>query len=259
MKYEPSSYWVELSNKCDEMLSYTGYKNFKRSVGIVYNDYFYDYEKGDLLPDYADRVKEIWDRMYQVYPHDFLDQFNEPTEGNPLAIEYKGRLVSIDLAASISEYALISKLIPCDDIKTIHEIGGGYGRLAYLIHQIHPDIKYRFYDIEPSLSLAKRYLNSVLSDNKIEFMKPDQMIDNCDLLLAMDCLHEMTKECVSNYFSYADTHARYFYYTCWKETVVKDHGIEWKQSDYPVRPSWQQLHLAQHRMRTQFFEAVYKI
>lgn len=259
MMYKPSSYWVDLSKKCSQMIETHGYENFKRSVGLVYNDYYYDYEKRDVDKDYGEKVRHLWDSMYKCYPEDFLDQFSEPIQGNPLAIEYRGRLVSIDLAASICEYGLIVKYIPRDEIKVIHEIGGGYGRLAHLFHIIHPEIKYRFYDIEPSLSLAKRYLNDVFPDNHIEFGLPEEMDGKCDLLIAMDCLHEMDKDCVENYFKYANENASYFYYTCWKETTVADHGIRWKKEDYPVYPSWKQLHNGQHRMRTQFFEAVYKI
>lgn len=253
------TYWDVLSKRCQGYLDEFGYENFKRTVGVVYNDYYLNHDTYKLDDDYNEKVHLIWDRMYQVYQPQLLSKFSEPTIGNPLGIFYKDRIVSIDLAASISEMCLIMDKVDFSNVKTIHEIGGGYGRLAYVLSKMYPHVTYRMYDIEPSLSLANRYLNEVIEDCTIQFQQPKDIFGNCDLLIAMDCLHEMTKDQVKAYFNYANKHARYFYYTCWKETNVPDHNIKWKQEDYPVRASWKPLYIGQHRMRTQFFEALYAI
>lgn len=259
MSYKPSGYWQELGQKCNQFLSELGYDNFKRTVGIVYNDYYFNYETKKLDDDYEDKVRIIWDKMYENFPEKFLDSFHEPLEGNPLGTVYRGRFVSIDLASSICEYAMIVSNMDISSIKSITEIGGGYGRLAYLITQIHPDIKYRMFDIEPSISLAKRYLTKVSPLANIEYYTPDKLGGKTDLLVAMDCLHEMTKEQVDTYFDYADKFAKYFYFTCWKSTEVVRHGIKWNREDYPVKSNWTELFNGQHKMRTDFFEGVYKI
>ncbi len=257
LTYQPSKLWENLSKKSSRFLEEFGYENFKRSVGVIYNDYFFDYEKGAIVEDYADKLKDTWDNIYKMYPNDYLDFFSEPKVGNPMAIEYGGRLVSFDLAASLIETALILSNIELDEIKVINEIGGGYGRLAYVLGQVIPDSDYTLYDIEPSISLAKRYLSDV-SKHSFKFESPDMLSGDCDILIAMDCLHEMTREQVADYFDYADKHAKYFYYTCWNKTRIHEDEIDWNKEDYPVKSHWTPLYLGPHRMRNNFFEAFYK-
>ena len=128
-----------------------------------------------------------------------------------------------------------------------------------MIFKLNQDVVYRLYDIEPALGLAKRYLSDVLPNKKFEFYTPDKLSQKCDLFLALDCLHEMTKEQVENYFEYANWNASYFYYTCWKETFVPHDNITWGISDYPVRDTWKKLALRSHFTRDKFFEALYEI
>lgn len=256
--YQPSKLWKRLSKKSSRYIDEFGYENFKRTVGIVYNDYFFDYEKEKMADDYSDKLRETWDNLYKVYPNDYLDEFSEPNIGNPLAIEYRGRLVTFDLASSLIEIALIISNFKPKSIKSIKEIGGGYGRLASILYRFFSDAEYTLYDIEPSLSLAKRYLGDI-TKHPFKFESPDMLSGDCDLLIAMDCLHEMTRKQVFDYFSYANKHAKYFYYSCWNKTKIHEDGIEWNKEDYPVRESWEPLYLGPHRMRTNFFEAFYKI
>lgn len=255
---QPSSYWKELSERCDRFLGDYGYQNFKRSVGLVYNDFFVDYDSGRISPDYDKKVTEIWDALYNNLPEEFLSRFSEPEVGSPLAVRYRGRLVSIDLASSCCETAMILTLIKPSTVNTIHEIGGGYGRLAYVLGQMLPKATYRLYDIEPSISLARRYLKDVLPGRLFSCHSPSELTGPCDLLIAMDCLHEMTKEQVEEYFDYADKNASYFYFTCWKNTDVPHHGIKWAMEDYPVRENWTPIYNGDHKMRAGFFEAIYR-
>lgn len=253
------TYWDVLGKRCQGYLDEYGYENFKRTVGVVYNDYYLNHDTYKLDDDYEEKVEAIWDSMYKLYSSSLLDLFSEPLVGNPLGIIYKGRVVSIDLSASISEMLLLMDKIDFSKVHDIHEIGGGYGRLAYVIGQMYPRIRYKMYDIQPSLGLAERYLTDVSPNGNFFFHEPSKLGTDCDILIAMDCLHEMNDKQVNDYFDYADKHARFFYYTCWKHTNVADHGIKWSQADYPVRKSWKPLFVGQHRMRSQFFEALYEI
>ena len=254
----PSPYWKQLADRCSGFLKEYGYENFKRSVGLVYNDFYLDYDSGRLHPDYDKRVKETWDALYERLPVGFLDLFSEPEVGSPFAILYRGRKVSLDLASSCCETAMLFSHLDMPAMKRIHEIGGGYGRLAYVLGQA-VKAEYRLFDIEPSISLARQYLADVLPFRKFECLAPDELKGPCDILIAMDCLHEMTRDQVESYFEYADQNAEYFYFTCWKETAVPEHGISWKMDEYPVRERWTPIYRGDHKMRTGFFEALYRI
>ena len=259
MTYTPSKYWQVLSDRAQQMLDKFGYENFKSSVSLaVYNDYLFNYETQALDPEYEANVRAIWDKLYETYPSQFLDQLVEPSEGTPLAIKYKGRLVSLDLVATITEYARLASCIDFDTVSVVREIGGGYGRIPYVLTQLYPELSYHMYDIEPSLGIAKRYLNSVRGDANIQFHSPDELSGRCDILIAMNCLHEVTKEQVESYFDYAQKNSRYFYFSCWKHTHINADDITWRQEDYPVRPTWKPLYVGQHYMRRDFFEALYQ-
>lgn len=259
MSYEPSDYWKHLNAESNRMLKDYGYENFKRSVGLVYNDFYYDCIKGVYHENYDKYVIDIWDALYATYPNDFLDQFYEPEEGNPKRIVYRDRLVSIDLASSLVEYILLASKIDLSEVKVIHEIGAGYGRLGYVIAQLIKDVKYKIFDLDMSLNLSERYLSTVLPKADFEFHSPEKLDGKCDILIAMNCLHEMTKEQVESHFDYADKNTSYFYYTCWEDSSVNKNNIRWRRQDYPVRDSWVPVHIGKHSSRVNFFEALYKI
>ena len=243
---------------CVSNLEKHGYENFKNTLGITYNNYYHD--EGKIREDYYDKLRMFWDILYSKFvPCDLLDQFEEPQEGNPLTIEYKGRSVSFDLGMSLYEYYLLSKYMDFEKVNIIHEIGAGYGRTCYVISKIHPWIKYRIFDMEPSLGVAKQYLRSVLSDGLFEFNTPDKIGGECDLFLAIDCLHEMIREHVDEYFNYADKNSCYFYFTAFDKTVVPIDGVTWEIKDYPTRQTWKKIFLKTHGVRQGFFEALYKI
>lgn len=195
--------------------------------------------------------------MYACYPNDTLDRFSEPLEGNPVATKYLGRFVTSDLAISLYEYFTLSEFIDFNSLKNIHEIGAGYGRTAYVIKTLHPSIDYSIFDIEPTLSLSKKYLTSILGDS-LNFNTPENMNNECDLFLAIDCLHEMTSNMVKHYFDYANNMAKSFYYSCWNSTEILEHNISWKQLDYPVNPGWKEILNRRHAIRENYFEVIYE-
>lgn len=234
-----------------------GYENFKRSAGLIYNNYYYDGIK--FHEDYEEKLFDFWVNLHRFIPKRLLDQFCEPEEGNPISVVFNGRNVTFDLGMSLYEYWLLSEYIDFSNLKTIHEIGAGYGRTAYVISKLHPEIKYRIFDIEPSLGITKRYLSGLLPSSNLEFDTPENLSGECDLLLGIDCFHEMTKEAVDSYFDYSEKSSKYLYFSAWKETDGPMDGIKWKMGSYPVRESWRGLFSRTHGLRAGFFEALYQL
>jgi len=252
MTYKPSQYWENINYEMYQRLWTSGYENFKATSAILYND---DYN-GNMDKQQFD-IKTVWESLYEYIPKELLESISEPMVGNPYHVICDGRVITLDLACSVREYWLLSQHIDFSKIKRIVEVGGGYGRTAYVIMKLHPHIKYSMYDVEPSIGLAKRYLNDVLPNNNFEFKTPDQLDGKCDLFLAINCLHEMKVEHVREYFEYADKNAEHFYFSCWYRGTVPFDNLVWLKKDYPVREHWKQL-FSQPHIRTGWFEELYK-
>lgn len=71
-----------------------------------------------------------------------LEMVSEPSFGNSIYIEYKGRRVSQELLMSILEYRAIAKHLKQMDRPRFLEIGAGSGRTSYCFHHLfdHPRI-----------------------------------------------------------------------------------------------------------------------
>lgn len=100
-------------------------------------------------------AKLLWEYTKRNYPKICLN-LEEPREGNPARLYDKGKLISEDLANSILEYVSISyhngeegenKYLSYNSqngkglapVKTIIELGAGYGRTAYVFLKLHPN------------------------------------------------------------------------------------------------------------------------
>jgi hypothetical protein len=234
--YIPSLYWISLSAGHYKKLRESGYDNFKRTVALQYHT---DFRDGDDINKYKNTIKSMWDIAYEELPAEFLDKLHEPVIGNPIHIEYRGRVVTLDFAG----------------VKKVSEIGAGYGRTAWVFLLLH-DLKYTIFDIKPAIEISERYLRAVLPERNITFKDPCELGGKCDLMIAIDCLHEMTRKQVEDYFEYIDKNARYFYFSCFKQAFVPFDGINWGIDDYPCRKNWKIIFTKQHSMRPDYFEVL---
>ena len=241
-----SKYWKQLNYHSNRLLNEYGYENFKQHIGIIYND-----------DSYEDSIT-LWGKLTKVVPKEILTRFEEPLVGNPFKMVYNNKRVSRDLGVSIRDYWTLVNYIDFNNIKKMVEIGGGYGRMPYVITQLHPDNDYTMCDIEPSLGLAKWYLDQVAADAKISYIHPEDLSGSCDLVIANNCLHEMTVEQVGYYFNYVDKNAKYFYFNCWNDTTMPNDFIRWTKDDYPIRNKWEEIFKRDY-IKENYFEALYKI
>jgi hypothetical protein len=245
-----SKYWERLNTASNDLIDEFGIDCFKESVARIYND---DMGHEVLMAS----IRELWDYLYEKLPHELLDQFSEPLIGSPRYLLCDDRPVTADLGLSLWDYNTLSKYIDFNEIDKITEIGGGYGRLAYVILKLHPHIQYTMCDVEPALGIAKWYLPQVLYKPNIRYIHPEDLHSNTDLAIACNCLHEMTPEQVHYYFKFFDNNARYVYYTCWKDTTMPIDGTRWEQHDYPIRDTWTKL-IEQDYIKDGYFEVMYK-
>ena len=77
-------------------------------------------------------------------------------------------------------------------------------------------------------------------ENGLLFFLPNLLRDikKVDLFIAINCLHEMRQEDICFYLDAAERMTTYFYFSCWKNTVVPEDNIRLNENDYLLGRRW---------------------
>jgi putative sugar O-methyltransferase len=242
---------------------------FQRKVYAYYLLFLYEYVKDN------DELK-------------LFQKLEEPSVGNPLAIQKDGKRISQDISNSYMEYSYIRNSLGNDfkHIKNVAEIGGGYGRLCYLFHLFHQNegLKITLIDLPPAMMVAQWYMRKMFPEAKImdyrkfsyfseideeyhaasiRFLLPHQLEllpeDEIDLLINVSSLQEMSREQINHYYELIDKKSRYFYTKQWVMWENAEDKISVPAIIYPTRPHWGLVNARLNPVHTQFFEAMFKI
>jgi putative sugar O-methyltransferase len=314
----PSKYWAQLNKKNLRQISDSSYENFKRTVARNYFTFIVKPSNHQIrflmrsLPFgqalliffkafFAPRhelfkwyqsiyynllTALLWAYVRENDPDGLLERLSEPLEGNPPRMYQGKRLISQDLANSFLEYrSVMTADIETDAIKTIMELGSGYGRTAYVYLTLNPACRYLLVDIPPALYICERYLSGLFRDRKvfsfraferyedireeyenadIVFLMPHQLEllpdKSVDLFINISSLHEMRLDQIRYYFrTMARLTRKYFYTKQWKTTTIPYENVVIRQSDYPVDESWRQVYARECKVQELFFEALYDL
>jgi putative sugar O-methyltransferase len=314
----PSRYWEELNRKNLQQLADSKYDNFKRTLARNYFTWivnplnkqirFLMGEAGvwqsiaivasavcsprhDLMKRrhtiyYNMLTNLLWAYVEKNDANGLLDRLSEPKEGNPPQVMRNGRLISQDLANSLLEYeAILHPELDQQEVRTILELGPGYGRTAYVFLTLQPGCRYILVDIPPALYVAQRYLSSVFGernifefrpfhdfaavkrefeDAEVIFLTPNQIEllpdKSVDLFINISSLHEMRMDQIRYYFQEIERLTRrYFYFKQWQETTVPYENETIKEADYPVGKDWSLIYRRQCKVQSKFFEALYEL
>lgn len=313
---DPSSCWQVLGFKNFNQLLRDGYSSFKRTVGCSYFNFLV--QGGDPqiafleaalgkeekeqcakaaadLPDdpsfewhdqraYRYFVLMLWAYASKVDSKGYLDKLEEPQEGRPLTVPAGRKHASQDLANSVLEYYSMSEGVDFAKCKRVLEIGGGYGRDAFVTMKLNPHIQYTLVDIPPALWIAQRYLSSMFPESRvfhvrdfhsysevadeieaasIVFLLPHQlemMPDRrFDLSLNISSFGEMQPEQIGVYFeSLARVTQGHFFMKQWKVAQNAFDNLALTEDNYPVPRTWKKLYSRQCAVQTAFFEALYR-
>jgi putative sugar O-methyltransferase len=313
---EPSSAWQVLGFKNYNQLLRDGYSNFKRTIGLSYFNFLV--QSGDpqiafleanleagvrercereagAQPDdptfvwhdqraYRYFVLMLWEYARKVDRLGLLDRLHEPVEGNPLLVDAGGRKVSQDLSNSVLEYYSMAERVDFAACQRTLEIGGGYGRDAYVILQLNPQIQHTVVDIPPALWIAQRYLSSVFPERRvfavrdfrcyeevaeemqkasIVFLLPHQLEllpdKHIDLSMNISSFGEMHQAQINSYFRTLERLTRgYFYMKQWKVSQNAFDALSLTEKSYPVPAAWRQVYTRTSAVQTAFFESLYQ-
>lgn len=313
---QPSKYWKKLNQGNQAQLFSTGFENFRRTVA---KDYFtwtrmvpWDEQFRFLIRNlpatttianlfrtfmppkhqhiplrqsltYNFLSNMVWDYAVRSFPG--IEKLYEPPVGNPPRLLRNGRLISQDLANSGLEAQFILSNVPrISAVRTVCELGAGYGRTAHALLTLRPDLRYVVVDIPPALHVSQRYLAAVYPQRKVfkfrpfdtyanikrefesaelAFLLPSQLEflpDDCfDLFINISSLHEMSIEQIRYYFGRIRRVTRRqgcFYLKQWKVSPrIPYHDFVIRREDYPF-DDWNVLVERQARVQSHFFEAL---
>ena len=148
-----------------------------------------------------------------------------------------------------------------------------------------PYVKYIIVDIPPALYVAERYLSNQFRGKKIfkfrdfknfseikdefdqadiAFLLPFQLAllppNNSDLFINISSFHEMHQDQIEWYFTLIDSVIRKFVYIKQWKTVKLQYEDEYiSEKDYPIRENWKKIFWRECRVKTRFFEALFKL
>lgn len=235
--------------------------------------------------------------LYLLFLHEYvkdndefgiLDKLEEPMVGNPIVVEKDGKKISQDISNSYMEYSYVRNVLGDDfsKVKTVAEIGGGYGRLSYLFHLLHQGegIKIVLIDLPPALLVAQWYMREVFSEARIMgyrnfssfseieeefksssicFFLPHQLEllpeGTIDLLINVSSLQEMSRNQINRYYELVEEKAHYFYTKQWVLWENPEDKISVPAVIYPTRPDWELLNARLNPIHTEFFEAIFEV
>lgn len=227
----------------------------------------------------------LWDFSLRNDNNRILNRLSEPFEGNPPRLFSDKKLISQDLANSFFEYQSIMSVPDTKDIQSIMELGSGYGRTAYVFLKLIPNIKYIIVDIPPALYISEKYLSNQFKRKKIfkfrsfkkyeeiknefeqadlVFLLPGQLellpSKIIDFFINISSLQEMKKKQIDYYFNTINRLIKkYIYIKQWKISKNPSDNIIITERDYPILDGWKQVYWRECKVKTKFFEALFKV
>jgi putative sugar O-methyltransferase len=206
-----------------------------------------------------------------------LGSLAEPAFGNPPAIYDGNRLISQDLANSVLEYRSYANVAK----GTVCELGGGYGRNAFVAASLAPIGKYIMADIAPAIGIAQEYLTTVFPDHRhflfrpfadfesvraefeaadFVYLLPHQLAllpaGSVDLFVNISSLHEMRRDQVDHYLGEIHRLVRpggHFYLKAWTVSNNPDPEFAIHETDFELE-QWRQVFRRPAKVQTRFFE-----
>ena len=228
------------------------------SIGYNYLCYilFYNLKKTDVFQ----HIEKLNDKTYLGFndPYIRIDNLN----------------ITTDKIISLLDYEKIQRAFNIKNFNKILEIGAGSGRTCEAILSIEKNLKYIICDIAPAMYISycrlkiafpnkkisllidindRNELEKKIEDNDIVFIFPHQLEvlskQSLDLILAIDCMHEMDKSTIQYYFKLFNYITKKFYFSVWDKTDVpysknilnQKNTLDYNSGDYKIPNNWDNI------------------
>jgi putative sugar O-methyltransferase len=190
-----------------------------------------------------------------------------------------GRIISQDLANSVLEYMSYEGAVK----GTVCELGGGYGRNAYVAARLGGFDRYVLADIPPALAVAQEFISHTFASDRIfrfrpfssheevaeelaecrfAFLLPHQLAllpNGCvDLFINISSLHEMQQDQVDYYLDEIRrlvSPGGHFYLKAWRNSNNPDAAEQIDESAYDLS-GFRERFWRTPPVQTRFFETL---
>ena len=245
------------------------------------------FRSGMRRKGYAAFVAMLWEVARRSDARGLLDRLEEPDLGHPLSVLHRGRRISQDLCNSVLEANAMLDGLPGNAVggNGVLELGAGYGRVAWVLLEQDPTLRYFIVDIPPALAIAQEYLTRLfpgrpafrfcrftryedvraeMEEARIGFLTPNQLALvppwGAGLFVNISSLHEMRPEQIAHYLGEVGKHTAGFFYTKqWERSVNPYDRVVIRREDYPIPKEWETVFLRKHPVQRLFFEAMYRV
>lgn len=152
-------------------------------------------------------------------PKNFFDAYKKIKNvniGQPIAINVRGCDINIDHLFAVEEVLFIGSHVK-GEIKSIVEIGAGFGRTCQAFLSIEPGLdSYTIIDLPHVLNLSRLYLKNAIPEfydkvNFIDCMADPIGIEDIDLVINIDSFQEMAPSTIDWYMQDIVSKSKAFY------------------------------------------------
>jgi putative sugar O-methyltransferase len=256
--YQPTEFWAEASEKIFENLASEGIANFRRASlplsffvptygepgnclghsseelvdSLSNNKTLIEKQKHILSAMFSGRNQAEADYRVLLASHSpqadkSLLNFSESNVGNPVEhFDFDGKKYSRSALNYLLGLAYLNQFTPLSNLRTVAEIGGGFGTLGEILAKTNSDVRYMDFDIAPTLNVADYYLSTVFGRNNVggyfqqetplnttETARPlnvfgawqiEALNEPVDLFVNFISFQEMEPDVVQNYLHHVD-------------------------------------------------------
>ena len=213
--------------------------------------------------------------------------WRSPSSAIPSSRSYRGRRISQDLGNSVYELYSATAALPGGELgpRGVLELGGGYGRVAWVFLEEFPDARYVLCDIPPALAVAQRYLTELFPERPHvplpalrqprrgrrrararEDRLPDPEPARADRAARRRALreHQLAARDAPRADrllpAQADRHTNGFaYLKQWERWHNPEDDVVVARADYPIPATWQTVYERVHPIQRAFFDALYRV
>ncbi|MAH84571.1 MAG: hypothetical protein CBB68_09600 [Rhodospirillaceae bacterium TMED8] len=153
------------------------------------------------------------ERFYHYYR-----KIGDTNVGNPISVRAQGININLDYLFSVDEFLFVDQNTETNSIKTVVEIGAGFGRTCQAFSRLLPKLQsYTIIDLPELLPLSRAVLTRAIPNEseKIQFLDataPETWKElACDLAINIDSFQEMLPATIDEYFENIIRKAKLFY------------------------------------------------